>query len=96
MYLMRNLLMPCPKTLDSHWCEFLKDEFGKPYFQSIIAHYKYAMQQNQRIFPPRELIFHAFNLTPLQSIRAVILGQDPYHGSFFVNNQEIPQAMGLS
>ncbi|RDU61742.1 uracil-DNA glycosylase [Helicobacter sp. MIT 14-3879] len=85
-----------PKTLHKDWCEFLKDEFNKPYFKNIIQSYKHAQHSNQTIFPPRELIFNAFNLTPLHSIRVVILGQDPYHGSFRFCDKEIPQAMGLS
>ena len=85
-----------PKTLDKHWCEFLKDEFDKPYFKHIIQCYKHAQANNHIIFPPKNSIFQAFNLTPLDSIRVVILGQDPYHGSCIINNIEVPQAMGLS
>ncbi|RDU72548.1 uracil-DNA glycosylase [Helicobacter aurati] len=85
-----------PKTLNKDWCEFLSEEFSKPYFANIIKCYKQAQAQNQTIFPPRELIFNAFNLTPIATVRVVILGQDPYHGSFQSNGQEIPQAMGLS
>ena len=88
--------MSAPKTLNKEWVQFLEDEFEKPYFMAIIQHYKHALTQGQSIFPPNHLIFNAFNLTPLRSIKVVILGQDPYHGSFMVNNVEIPQAMGLS
>lgn len=78
------------------WQEFLKDEWSKPYFKKIIHHYKIAMSQGQIIFPPRNLIFNAFNLTLPDDVQIVILGQDPYHGSIFHNGTEIPQAMGLS
>lgn len=89
--------MPAPKTLSKEWKALLQDEFEKPYFLNIIANYKRAMESHKNtIFPPNELIFHAFNLTPPESVRIVILGQDPYHGSIFTNNKEIPQAMGLS
>lgn len=46
-----------------------------------------------KMFPYPGLVFNAFNLTPLDKVRVVILGQDPYHG---VHNNSIPQAMGLS
>ena len=78
------------------WCEFLKEEFDKPYFHRIIASYKEAIASNKSIFPRRDQIFQAFNLTPIDSVRAVILGQDPYHGSAIIGGQEVPQAMGLS
>lgn len=84
-----------PKTLDTEWAALLGDEFSKPYFAQIIAHYCHAAA-NATIFPPSALTFHALNLTPPSKVRVVILGQDPYHGSIFHNGTEIPQAMGLS
>ncbi len=87
--------MPAPRTLDSEWVNFLKYEFDKPYFLNIISHYKQA-QANSIVFPKSHLIFNALNLTPIHDIKVVILGQDPYHGSYIINNIEIPQAMGLS
>lgn len=84
-----------PKTLDSKWCEILNDEFSKPYFAQIIQHYKESLKLGN-VFPTRENVFAAFNLTPLNKIRVVILGQDPYHGSFLQDGKKIPQAMGLS
>lgn len=78
------------------WKEFLKDEFIKPYFQEIKNHYINAKKQGQIIYPSAELTFNALNLTSPSKVKIVILGQDPYHGSFVVNNQLIPQAMGLS
>ncbi len=87
--------MPIPRTLSKDWADLLKDEFDKPYFLEIISHYKQAIS-NTVVFPHNELIFNAFNLTPLKSLRIVILGQDPYHGSVVKNGIEIPQAMGLS
>lgn len=89
--------MPEPKTLSPEWADLLKCEFDKPYFLNIIAKYKQAIAMyKDSIFPAKELIFHAFNLTPPSSVRVVILGQDPYHGSIFTQGREIPQAMGLS
>ena len=92
--------MSIPKILSPEWIEFLGDEFEKPYFKEIIKHYNHAIAQRQIIFPPRELTFNAFNLTPPHKVQIVILGQDPYHGSYMYNDcgvlREIPQAMGLS
>lgn len=88
--------MSVPHTLNTQWVEFLKPEFDKAYFKNIINHYKNALRNNECIFPKKELIFNAFNLTLPQDIKVVILGQDPYHNSFIINGEEIPQAMGLS
>lgn len=78
------------------WKELLKEEFSKPYFLKIKEKYIQAKKQGQIVFPPAKLTFNALNLTPPQKLKILILGQDPYHGSAFINQQEIPQAMGLS
>ncbi|MCZ6159379.1 uracil-DNA glycosylase [Campylobacter ureolyticus] len=73
--------------IEKSWKEALKDEFLSPYFENLkenlIISKKYAT-----VFPPSNLIFNAFNLTPFDKVKVVILGQDPYHGD--------NQAMGLS
>lgn len=66
--------------IEESWKEILKDEFGKPYFQSIVLHLKTERQQGKTIYPPGGLIFNAFNTTPIDKVKVVILGQDPYHG----------------
>jgi uracil-DNA glycosylase len=66
--------------IEESWKEILKDEFGKPYFQSIALHLKTERQQGKTIYPPGGLIFNAFNTTPIDQVKVVILGQDPYHG----------------
>lgn len=70
-------------NIEPEWKEALKQEFFKPYFREIKKKYllerERAKQQNQAIFPPSSLLFHAFNATPFLRVRAVILGQDPYH-----------------
>ncbi|PAF53405.1 uracil-DNA glycosylase [Helicobacter sp. 13S00482-2] len=78
------------------WKELLKDEFEKPYFNQIKTHYTQAKAKGEIIYPPAKLTFNALNLTPPKKVKIVILGQDPYHGSFVHNGMEIPQAMGLS
>lgn len=66
--------------IESSWKAVLKDEFNKPYFQQIPLHLKTEKSQGKIIYPPGSLIFNAFNTTPFDKVKAVILGQDPYHG----------------
>jgi uracil-DNA glycosylase len=74
--------------IESSWKELLHHEFEQPYFQQIAVHLRMEKAQGKTIYPPGPLMFNAFNLTPVPSVKAVILGQDPYHGA--------GQAMGLS
>lgn len=74
--------------IESSWKEVLKDEFKKPYFEQIVHHLKTEKEQGKIIYPPGRLIFHAFEATPFDKVKVVILGQDPYHGAH--------QAHGLS
>ncbi|HNQ20239.1 MAG TPA: uracil-DNA glycosylase [Bacteroidales bacterium] len=65
--------------IESSWLEVLKDEFQQPYFLEIK---KFLLEDKKkyRVFPPGQLIFNAFNLTPFDKVKIVIIGQDPYHG----------------
>lgn len=66
--------------IEASWKEVLKDEFNKPYFEQIALHIKTEKSQGKIIYPPGSLIFNAFNTTPFDKVKVVILGQDPYHG----------------
>ncbi|MES1218658.1 MAG: uracil-DNA glycosylase [Bacteroidota bacterium] len=66
--------------IEASWKEILKSEFGKPYFQQIVLHIKTEKLQGKIIYPPGTFIFNAFNTTPFDKVKVVILGQDPYHG----------------
>ena len=66
--------------IEPHWKEILNSEFDKPYFQQIVLHLKTEKSQNKTIYPPGQQIFNAFNTTPIDIVKVVILGQDPYHG----------------
>ena len=66
--------------IESSWKAMLKDEFGKPYFQQIVTFLKTEKAAGKTIYPPGPLIFNAFNQTPFDKVKVVILGQDPYHG----------------
>jgi uracil-DNA glycosylase len=66
--------------IEPGWKKLLKQEFDKPYFQNIVLHIKTEKEQGKIIYPPGSFIFNAFNTTPVEKVKVVILGQDPYHG----------------
>ena len=66
--------------IEPSWEEILHEEFDKPYFQQIPLHLKTEKSQGKTIYPPGPQIFNAFNSTPIDKVKVVILGQDPYHG----------------
>jgi uracil-DNA glycosylase len=66
--------------IEASWKKILQTEFNKPYFGQIVLHIKTEKSQGKIIYPPGPLIFNAFNTTPIDKIKVVILGQDPYHG----------------
>lgn len=69
------------------WQAVLQPDFDMPYFQVLTDRVRQAYQSTV-VYPPARLIFNAFNLTPFEEVKVVILGQDPYHNP--------GQAMGLS
>lgn len=74
------------ELIPSDWRKALEAEFSKPYFielQRFVAE-EYAAYQ---VFPPQQNIFRALELTPIEAVQVVILGQDPYH--------DVGQAHGL-
>lgn len=60
------------------WQEALKDEWKKPYMQELEAFLEQEMVEGNSILPPKPHWFEALNITPLEDVRVVILGQDPY------------------
>ncbi|MBQ3881528.1 MAG: uracil-DNA glycosylase [Bacteroidales bacterium] len=74
--------------IEQSWKNALAGEFDKDYFVSLVRFLHSEKAAGKRIFPPGKLIFRAFELTPVDKVKVVILGQDPYHGP--------GQAMGLS
>ncbi len=66
--------------IEASWKEVLQDEFKKPYFKQIVEHLKTERSQGKTIYPAGPNIFHAFDATPFNQVKVVILGQDPYHG----------------
>ncbi len=74
--------------IEPGWKQALQGEFDKPYFAELVSFLHSEKAAGKIIFPPGNKIFKAFELTPIDSVKVVILGQDPYHGD--------GQAMGLS
>jgi uracil-DNA glycosylase len=74
--------------IEASWKEALNEEFSKLYFKRLTSFLKTEKAEGKAIYPPGPLIFNAYNTTPIDKVKVVILGQDPYH------NPE--QAMGLS
>jgi len=66
--------------IEESWKAVLKQEFTKPYFLQIATFLKTEKLAGKTIYPPGGLIFNAFNTTPFDHVKVVILGQDPYHG----------------
>lgn len=74
--------------IENSWKEALQSEFDKPYFAELVRYLHEQKRKGYTIYPPGSQIFKAFELTPVDNVKVVILGQDPYHGP--------GQAMGLS
>jgi uracil-DNA glycosylase len=66
--------------LHESWLEPLAGEFGQPYMQTLKSFLVGEKAEGKRIFPKGGEYFRALDLTPLEAVRVVILGQDPYHG----------------
>ena len=74
-------------AISNDWLPVLQQEFRKPYYRDL---YGFVTDEYRRytVYPPKEDLFNALHLTPLSKVKAVILGQDPYHN--------VNQAHGLS
>jgi uracil-DNA glycosylase len=75
-------------TSTQTWQEALAAEKQKPYFKDLLNKLNEAYQSGKTVYPPKKDIFNAIDLCPLDNVKVVIVGQDPYHGS--------GQAHGLS
>jgi len=91
---------PAPK-LEKSWLELLNPAFQTQSFQSLKLFLTQEKQQGKLFYPPNSQIFRAFELCPVDHVKVVILGQDPYHGpgqahglSFSVpQGQELPPSL---
>jgi uracil-DNA glycosylase len=66
-------------ALEPSWKKVLSNEFGSTYFKEL-EEFVRSEYLSSTIYPPPKSIFRAFELTPFESVKVVILGQDPYHG----------------
>ena len=79
---------PAGVQIEASWKKVLASEFEQPYFAAIKTFLLNEKKAGKTIFPPGPLIFNAFNKTPFEAVKVVVLGQDPYHNP--------GEAMGLS
>ena len=75
-------------TLEDSWHRLIGDQFDQPYMQSLREFLLGEKKAGKRVYPPGAQMFAALDLVPVEQVRVVIIGQDPYHGP--------NQAMGLS
>ncbi|MEA1879839.1 MAG: uracil-DNA glycosylase [Campylobacterota bacterium] len=79
----------------STWQKALVDEYSKPYMQELEAFLDQEQKEGKKLLPPKELWFQALNATPLDEVKVLILGQDPYptvghaHGLCFSVQDEV-------
>ncbi|WP_350432698.1 uracil-DNA glycosylase [Shewanella sp. H8] len=74
--------------MTKHWQEFIQRQQNQVYYQQLQSFITQQRNEGKTIYPPENEVFSAFQLTPLEQVKVVILGQDPYHGP--------DQAHGLS
>ena len=74
--------------IEQSWKDVLQEEFEKPYFKDVVRFLREEKTAGKIMYPPGPLIFNAFNSTPFDKVKVVIIGQDPYHNP--------GEAMGLS
>jgi len=66
-------------VIETSWKQALRDEFSKEYFSDLKL-FLLEEKKKYRVFPKGQMIFNAFNHTPFDKVKVVLLGQDPYHG----------------
>lgn len=75
-------------NIEPSWKAVLESDFEQPWFEAIATFLRQEKAAGKVIYPPGSLIFNAFNSTPFEQVKVVVLGQDPYHNP--------GEAMGLS
>ena len=74
--------MEMPKidpAIEESWKKILLEEFNSENFQNLKT-FLVAEKKSHRVYPPGNVLFNAFNCTPFDKVKVVIIGQDPYHG----------------
>jgi uracil-DNA glycosylase len=80
--------------IDPSWKTVLQSEFDKPYFEELTKFVKNEYMKGA-VYPPASRIFAAFNETPFEAVKVVILGQDPYHGEHQANGLAFSVSEGI-
>lgn len=81
--------------LEPSWKEALKGEFGRDYFKKL-SEFVRQEYSHAIVYPAPKNIFRAFELTPFDKVRVVILGQDPYHGAGQANGLAFAVSGGIA
>ena len=82
-------------VIETSWKQRLASEFDKPYFDELTDFVREAYKTNT-IYPPGKLIFNAFDNCSFESLKVVIIGQDPYHGAGQANGLCFSVANGIA
>lgn len=77
---MRELIAEKVAYMEASWLALLQEEFEKPYMKQVEAFLAKEIAAGVDVYPPFELSFNAFCQTPLEDVKVIIIGQDPYHG----------------
>jgi uracil-DNA glycosylase len=80
--------------IEPSWKRALESEFSKPYFLKL-AEFVKSEYLSATVYPPPKFIFRAFELTPFDQVKVVILGQDPYHGQGQANGLSFAVSQGI-
>lgn len=77
---LQHAMNPEDVKIEESWKKVLSEEFAKKYFDQIKQRLVETRSKGKKIYPPGSLIFNAFDSTPFERVKAVVVGQDPYHG----------------
>lgn len=80
--------------IEASWREVLREEFSQPYFEDLTEFVKHEYREHT-CYPPGNKIFAAFDRTPFEQVKVVIIGQDPYHGAGQANGLCFSVADGI-
>lgn len=82
-------------NIEERWHRQIANEWQQPYFSELARFLREEKANSQLIYPPAEQIFAAFDNTPFESVKVVIIGQDPYHGAGQANGLCFSVAPGI-
>ncbi len=90
----KPIILNIDPIINQQWKIALNEQFNSEIFLAL-KHFLQEEKQKNIIFPKGKEIFNAFNLTPFDKVKVVIIGQDPYHSFEILNNKKLPHAHGL-